>query len=124
MIGRAGLFQVISGSGLCVYTLDWVLSAGAASKLVSKGHYYLEFPGWTDCQSVETYIAGLRRSLLDEDARQALDTLFPPEAIRMMIDRLVGRFRPIVSSKSYRVKSLSVSFITFNFPFLTSIPLK
>ncbi|KAG0042496.1 hypothetical protein BGZ83_000396 [Gryganskiella cystojenkinii] len=95
MVGSLRLFQVIAGTGLSIYKLDWIRSSGA---VYTGGHTYLEFPGWTDRQSVESYLAGLRRSLPDEDARQALDTLFPPKAIDMMIQRLIGRYHPLVSA--------------------------
>jgi hypothetical protein len=56
----------------------------------------MEFPGWTDQESIKTYIAGLRDLLQDDDAKQAFDMLLPLEAIKMMSERLIGRFRPVV----------------------------
>lgn len=54
----------------------------------------MEFPGWTDKDSIKAYISRVRKYLLDDDSRQALDKRLPQEAIDMLFKRLVGRFRP------------------------------
>ncbi|KAG9070381.1 hypothetical protein KI688_009718 [Linnemannia hyalina] len=95
--GANELTLLTSGTGLSIYTLTWARSAGSILKHEPDDFAYMEFPGWTNRQSVETYIAGLRSLLQDEDAKQALDMLLPSEAIDMMMERLVGRFRPIVT---------------------------
>ncbi|KAF9546356.1 hypothetical protein EC957_009845 [Mortierella hygrophila] len=91
------LTLLTSGTGLSVYTLAWARSSRSTLKHEPDDFAYIEFPGWTDRQSIETYIASLRSLLQDEDAKQALDMLLPSEAIDMMMERLVGRFRPIVA---------------------------
>lgn len=56
----------------------------------------MEFPGWTDQEAIKTYISWVRRYLLDDGSRQALDERFPQEAFDMLFKRLAGRFRPVV----------------------------
>ncbi|KAG0350790.1 hypothetical protein BGZ54_003641 [Gamsiella multidivaricata] len=58
----------------------------------------MEFSGWTDQGSIDTFIAYLRKLLQNEDARHALDKLLPPEAFEMMMEKPVGRSRPIVTT--------------------------
>jgi hypothetical protein len=58
----------------------------------------MEFPGFTGRESIEVYVAGLRCLLPTEGAKQALDRLFPPEAILAITERLIGRLHPSVSA--------------------------
>ncbi|KAK3837903.1 MAG: hypothetical protein JOS17DRAFT_813667 [Linnemannia elongata] len=102
-ISEINLTLVTSGTGLSIYMLDWARSSGSFNKstrsLTSRnGFEYMEFPGWTGRESIETYAAGLRCLLPTEGARQALDRLLPPEAIQAITERLVGRFHPAVTA--------------------------
>ncbi|GJJ67777.1 hypothetical protein EMPS_00123 [Entomortierella parvispora] len=85
-----------SGTGLSIYILNWARSSGM--KHVPGAFDYMEFMGWTNRESVDTYIASVRNQLLTEDARLALDDLLPPEARDLLLKTLVGRFRPIVTA--------------------------
>ncbi|KAF9085958.1 hypothetical protein BGX27_003294 [Mortierella sp. AM989] len=40
--------------------------------------------------------SGVKGQLLDDDSKQLIDTLIPPEAVNMLHARLSGRFRPVV----------------------------
>ncbi|KAG9063839.1 hypothetical protein KI688_003951 [Linnemannia hyalina] len=95
--GANELTLLTSGTGLSIYTPTWARSSGCVSKHELGDFIYMEFPGWTNRESVDTYIANLRNFLQDEDAKRALDMLLPSEAIDMMMERLVGRFRPMVT---------------------------
>ncbi|KAF9176639.1 hypothetical protein BGZ51_000167, partial [Haplosporangium sp. Z 767] len=94
--GDRELMLLTSGTGLSIYTLNWARSSGSILKREPDTFKYMEFPGWIGRESVETYIAGIRNQLPTEDARLALDRLLPPEAIELMLEKLIGRFRPIV----------------------------
>ncbi|KAF9136606.1 hypothetical protein BGX30_011030, partial [Mortierella sp. GBA39] len=102
-VGEDHLTLITCGTGLSMYTLDWARSSGSAIKATGPltgdldGFEYMEFPGWTGRESIEAYVAGLRYLLPTNDAKQALDRLLPSEAVDMMMERLVGRFRPIVT---------------------------
>ncbi|KAF9089423.1 hypothetical protein BGX27_002464 [Mortierella sp. AM989] len=92
---------ITSGTGLSIYTLTWVPKSGFIQEGLSSsgntinGFPYMEFPCWTTRESVVSYIVKIRNLLQDEEAKLVLDGLLPPEAISLMIQRLVGRFRPI-----------------------------
>ncbi|KAF9110171.1 hypothetical protein BGX30_008083, partial [Mortierella sp. GBA39] len=99
--GNSKVTLVTSGTELSIYTLDSARSAGSFVKSPGSdldAFEYMEFPGWTGRESIEAYIAGLRNLLPTEDAKLALDRLLQPEAIEMMTERLVGRFRPVVTA--------------------------
>ncbi|KAF9115319.1 hypothetical protein BGX30_006321 [Mortierella sp. GBA39] len=73
--GANELTLLTSGTGLSIYTLTWARSSGSVSKHEPDDFAYMEFPGWTNQDSIDTYIAGLRNFLQDEDAKRALDRL-------------------------------------------------
>ncbi|KAI7826226.1 hypothetical protein BC939DRAFT_117163 [Gamsiella multidivaricata] len=60
------------------------------------GFEYMEFSGRTGREPIEAYIPGLRDLLHTEEGKQALDELLRPKAIKIMSERLLGRFRPII----------------------------
>ncbi|KAG0339835.1 hypothetical protein BG000_001232 [Podila horticola] len=93
-IGEHQLTLVTCGTGLSINTLFWVQSSGSGLKDSSTNFEYMEFPGWTDKESMKAYISRVRKCLLDDDSRLALDERLPQEAIDMLFEKLVGRFRP------------------------------
>ena len=50
--------------------------------------------GWTDRDSMKAYISQIRRCLLDDESGHTLDERFPQEAVDMMSEKFVRRFRP------------------------------
>ncbi|KAF9345383.1 hypothetical protein BGX26_003216 [Mortierella sp. AD094] len=62
------------------------------------GYGYLEFPGWTDQTSVQSFIERVKNHLLDEESIKAVDALLTSPAVNMLYKRLRGRFRPIVTA--------------------------
>ncbi|KAF8959560.1 hypothetical protein BGZ46_001744, partial [Entomortierella lignicola] len=59
---------------------------------------HLEFPGWTNQASVQSFIERVKGQLLDDESRNAVDALLPKEAATMLLQRLGGRFRPICTA--------------------------
>jgi len=55
----------------------------------------MEFPGWTNRHSVKAYISRIQACLQDDQSRQNLHDRLPHEAVDMLVEKLVGRFRPI-----------------------------
>ncbi|KAG0246148.1 hypothetical protein BG011_002527, partial [Mortierella polycephala] len=96
-IGRDQLTVVTCGTGLSVNTLYWVQSSGSGLKDTSSTFHYMEFPGWTDQESIAAYISRVRSCLADDDSRRALDERLPQGSTDMMFEKLTGRFRPIVT---------------------------
>ncbi|KAG0248329.1 hypothetical protein BG011_000187 [Mortierella polycephala] len=85
-IGGHQLTLVTCGTGLSINTLFWVQSSGSGLKDSSTNFEYIEFPGWTDQESIKAYISRVRKCLLDDDSRQALDERLPQEAIDMLFE--------------------------------------
>lgn len=56
----------------------------------------MEFPRFTDLDSIKAYVAGMRELLPTDDAKQGLDRLLRPEALQAITKRLVGRFHTAV----------------------------
>ena len=54
----------------------------------------MAFLGWTNQESINIYVSHIRESLFDDASRQAMDGRFPPEAINLLFEKLVSRFRP------------------------------
>ncbi|ORZ04303.1 hypothetical protein BCR41DRAFT_198951 [Lobosporangium transversale] len=110
--GKEELTAVTTGTRLCIYTLTWVEKSGSIqegyrniiiSELLESFMEYLkfecmEFPGWVGYESVSTYITNLKGLLKDEAAKTRLDELLPPQAVELMVKKLVGRFRPITKA--------------------------
>ncbi|KAF9916716.1 hypothetical protein FBU30_001179 [Linnemannia zychae] len=97
-IGEYQFTLVTCGTGLSINTLFWVQSSGSGSKDSSTTLEYLEFPGWSDKDSVETYISRVRNCLPDDQSKQALDEFLSQEAVDMLVQKFVGRYRPAISA--------------------------
>jgi hypothetical protein len=64
----------------------------------TKQHQYLEFPGWTSKESIITYISRVRDCLHDEQSKLALDEFLTQEALEMLFQKFVGRYRPAIAA--------------------------
>ncbi|KAF9556636.1 H(+)-transporting V1 sector ATPase subunit A [Mortierella alpina] len=95
-IGEHQLTLVTCGTGLSINTLFWVQSSGSGLKDSSTTFDYLEFPGWTDQDSIKAYISRVRNCLKDEKSRQALNEYLSKDALAMLYDKFVGRYRPCI----------------------------
>ncbi|KAF9179047.1 hypothetical protein BGZ51_007276 [Haplosporangium sp. Z 767] len=95
-IGEHQLTLVTCGAGLSINTLYWVQCAGSSLKDTSSTFKYMEFAGWADQESITDYISRIRSFLVDDDSRRPLDKRLPQGSIGMMLEKLRGRFRPIV----------------------------
>ncbi|KAF9141680.1 hypothetical protein BGX20_007368, partial [Mortierella sp. AD010] len=95
---RAELTVVYCGTGLSIRTLHWALSSGDGVKEEGSLSYpHLDFTGWSNVASIHSYVKRIKNQLLDEESKQKIDVLLPPEAIDMLHKRLTGRFRPVVT---------------------------
>lgn len=56
----------------------------------------MEFPGWTDQESIKAYISRVQKCLLDDESKLALDEHLPQEAVDMLFEKFAGRFRPAI----------------------------
>ncbi|KAF9125487.1 hypothetical protein BGX30_000445 [Mortierella sp. GBA39] len=80
-------------------TLHWAQSSGDGVKEFGSSTFpYIEFPGWTDVKSIQSYIDRLKEQLSDDESKALVDALIPPAAIDMLHKRLTGRVRPIVTA--------------------------
>ncbi|KAF9178796.1 hypothetical protein BGZ50_007463 [Haplosporangium sp. Z 11] len=101
---RGSICVLPCGTGLSSYELTWSEGSASGAKL-SRTEYkasklsgmVVDFAGWTDVDSISTYLARLGQGLNDE-ARQRLAMLFPSKAVLRLFRDLRGRFRPIVST--------------------------
>jgi len=59
---------------------------------------YVEFPGWTGPDSVQSYVDRIKDQLSDDGSKRLVDALIPTAAVDMLHKRLTGRFRPIVTA--------------------------
>ncbi|KAF9344405.1 hypothetical protein BGX26_004416 [Mortierella sp. AD094] len=94
-VGDDQLTLVTCGTGLSVNTLFWVQSSGSGLKDSSTNFKYMEFPGWTGHDSVNVYISRIRKCLENDESQQILHERLPSEAVDMLVEKLVGRYRPI-----------------------------
>ncbi|KAF9276057.1 hypothetical protein BGZ68_010295 [Mortierella alpina] len=95
-IGDDQLTLVTCGTGLSVNTLFWVQSSGSGLKDNSTNFEHIEFPGWTSLDSIKAYVSRVRRCLLDDESRRAFDERLPQDALDMLFDKFVGRYRPAI----------------------------
>ncbi|KAF9922893.1 hypothetical protein BGZ67_010221, partial [Mortierella alpina] len=95
-IGEHQLTLVTCGTGLSINTLFWVQSSGSGLKDSSSTFEYLEFPGWTDQESIKTYISRVQDCLKDEKSKQALNEYLSRDALGMLYDKFMGRYRPAI----------------------------
>ncbi|KAG0247773.1 hypothetical protein BG011_000951, partial [Mortierella polycephala] len=97
--GDQDLTIIYCGVGLSIQTLHWALGSGHGVKEEGSSTFlYLEFPGWTCRDSVQSYIDRLKEQLPNVESKATVDTLIPPAAVNMLYKRLRGRFRPIVTA--------------------------
>ncbi|KAF9376201.1 hypothetical protein CPB97_010991 [Podila verticillata] len=97
--GRGELTIIYCGTGLSIRTLHWALSSGDGVKEYGSSIFpYIEFPGWTGPDSVQSHIDRMKECLPDDDSKTMVDALIPPAAVDMLHKRLTGRFRPIVTA--------------------------
>jgi hypothetical protein len=54
----------------------------------------LEFPGWTDMDSMKTYVSQVRMCLQGDKSKQALNEHLPQSAINLLFEKFAGRFSP------------------------------
>ncbi|OAQ22280.1 hypothetical protein K457DRAFT_1825616 [Linnemannia elongata AG-77] len=71
-------------------------SSGSDLKDSSKTFEYLEFPGWTDMDSIKTYISRVRMCLQGDKSKQDLNEHLPQSAIDLLFEKFEGRFRPAI----------------------------
>ncbi|KAG0277039.1 hypothetical protein BGZ95_006634 [Linnemannia exigua] len=95
-IGQHQLTLVTCGTGLSINTLFWVQSSGSGLKDSSTDFEFLEFPGWTDLESIKAYVSRVRRCLLNDESRRIFDERLPQDALDMLFDKFVGRYRPAI----------------------------
>ncbi|KAG0314046.1 hypothetical protein BG000_005676, partial [Podila horticola] len=97
--GRGELTIIYCGTGLSIRTLHWALSSGDGVKEYGSSIFpYIEFPGWTSPDSVQSHIDRMKERLPDDESKRMVDVLIPPAAVDMLHKRLTGRFRPIVTA--------------------------
>ncbi|KAF9113508.1 hypothetical protein BGX30_006927, partial [Mortierella sp. GBA39] len=97
-IGEHQLTLVTCGTGLSINTLFWVQSSGSGLKDSSTNFEYLEFPGWTNQESIKKYISRVRTCLQDDQSKRALDEHLPQGAVDMLLNKFSGRFRPAIAA--------------------------
>ncbi|KAF8938717.1 hypothetical protein BGZ58_000323 [Dissophora ornata] len=96
---RKELTIIYCGTGLSIRTLHWAQSSGDGVKEYgSKTFPYIEFPGWTDRSSIQSFIDRVKHQLPDDESKKVLDALLPLAAVNILHERLRGRFRPIVTA--------------------------
>ncbi|KAF9972814.1 hypothetical protein BGZ73_003998 [Actinomortierella ambigua] len=96
-IGEHQVTLVTCGTGLSINTLFWVQSSGSGLKDSSTTFDYMEFPGWTSKESIKSYISRVQTCLSDEQSKLALLEHLPQDAIDMLFDKFVGRYRPAIA---------------------------
>ncbi|KAG0048432.1 hypothetical protein BGZ89_004598 [Linnemannia elongata] len=95
-VGGDYLTVVTCGTDLSINTLFWVQSSGSGMKDSSTDFEYMEFPGFTDLESIKAYVSRVRRCLLDDESRWVFDEHLPQDALDTLLDKLGGRFRPAI----------------------------
>ncbi|KAF9547851.1 hypothetical protein BGW38_009622, partial [Lunasporangiospora selenospora] len=62
---------IYTGTGLSIRTLHWAMGIGDGVKEYGSSSFpYIEFPGWTSVDSVQSYIGRLKDQLLDEESKR------------------------------------------------------
>ncbi|KAG0197650.1 hypothetical protein BGX28_008858, partial [Mortierella sp. GBA30] len=90
---------VTCGTGLSILDMNWLEDSAPVPKGYKKQlGPFTDFQGWESLEQVQNYLALVRSSLSDEQARGTFDTRVPGEAVSELFARLRGRFRPIVSA--------------------------
>ncbi|KAF9275530.1 hypothetical protein BGZ88_002278, partial [Linnemannia elongata] len=96
---RDELKIIYCGTGLSMKTLHWAMSSDDGVKEYGSSTFpYIEFPGWTGPDSVQSHINRIKEQLPDDESKRMIDALIPLAAVNMLHKRLTGRFRPIVTA--------------------------
>ncbi|KAG9060866.1 hypothetical protein KI688_007935 [Linnemannia hyalina] len=95
-IGQHQLTLVTCGTGLSINTLFWVQSSGSGLKDSSTNLECFEFPGWIGLESIKAYVSRVRRCLLNDESRRVLGESLPQDALDMLFDKFVDRYRPAI----------------------------
>ncbi|KAI8605437.1 hypothetical protein EDD21DRAFT_140932 [Dissophora ornata] len=74
------------GTGLSIRTLHWALSSGYGVKEYNPTIIpsFIEFPGWTSPDSVQSYVDQIKDQLSDDGSKSMVDALIPPAAVDML----------------------------------------
>lgn len=100
-----------------MWTLHWALSSREGVKEAHLEKFpYFEFPGWMGTDLIQSYIEHVKLLLPDEEyeeSKSIIDTLLPQEAVNMLYERLMGRFRPIVTAMYVKSLLFNVTVIRF-----------
>ncbi|KAF9096993.1 hypothetical protein BGX23_010036 [Mortierella sp. AD031] len=84
-VGEHQITLVTCGTGLSINILFWVQSSGSGLKDSSTNFEYVEFLGWTDLESIKAYVS-----------RADLNERLPQDALAMLFEKFMGRFRPAI----------------------------
>ncbi|KAF8924627.1 hypothetical protein BGZ47_003799, partial [Haplosporangium gracile] len=95
-VGEHQITLVTYGTGMSINALFWVQSVGSGLKDSSTNIEYMKFPGRTDLESIKAYVSRVRRCLLDDESRRVFDERLPQDALAMLFDKFVGRYRPAI----------------------------
>ncbi|KAF8943395.1 hypothetical protein BGZ47_005469 [Haplosporangium gracile] len=93
-IGHQNFTLVTCGTGLSINTLYWVQSSGSGVKDSSTNFEHVEFPGWTNLDLINAYVSRVRSCLMDDESRKVFDERLPQDALEMLLNKFVGRYRP------------------------------
>lgn len=89
---RYELTIIYCGTGMSIWSPFLAMGYGSDIKECGSEIFpSFEFPGWTNPDSIQSYIGRVKEQLPDDEMRRMVDTLIPPK-------RLTGRFRPIVTA--------------------------
>ncbi|KAG9060876.1 hypothetical protein KI688_007945 [Linnemannia hyalina] len=88
--------SVTFGNDLSINTLFWVQGSGSGLKDSSTKLECFEFPGWIGLESIKAYVSRVRRCLLNDESRRVLDESLPQDALDMLFDKFVDRYRPAI----------------------------
>ncbi|KAF9078976.1 hypothetical protein BGX23_005512, partial [Mortierella sp. AD031] len=99
LAARSQFCMIPCGTGLSIHELGWLQDSAPVTKdYEDQLRSFTTFKGWGSLEQVQNYIALVRSSLPDEQARRTFDTRVPGEAVSELFARLRGRFRPIVTA--------------------------
>ncbi|KAG0329172.1 hypothetical protein BG000_000169 [Podila horticola] len=93
-VGDDQLTLVTCGTGLSINTLFWVQSSGSGLKDSSTTFEV----SWTSKESINAYISRVRDCLQDEQSKLAMDEFLSQEAVEMLFQKFVGRYRPAIAA--------------------------
>ncbi|KAF9404159.1 hypothetical protein BGZ76_007088, partial [Entomortierella beljakovae] len=94
----AELTIIYCGTGLSIRTLYCARTSRDILKESGTGFPMLKFPGWTDQASIQLFIDRVKDQLPDNESKKAMEDLIPEEAVKMLHQKLTGRFRYICTA--------------------------